>query len=115
MPLGRVTALWGRLQPSYSLYARSTPDNATSYVLTISFGSIGLFRVVANSGTALSRLPYSCSDGTVMRLAVRGGNIAFWSGPYTAVYQDPSPIAGRRVILMQGGAGTLLASLALVA
>jgi hypothetical protein len=102
---------------SYSLYlyARSTPDNATSYVLTISSGSIGLFRVVANSWTALSWLPYNCSDGTVMRLVVRGGNIAFWSGPCTAVYQDPSPIAGRRAILMQGGAGTLRAPLAWVA
>jgi hypothetical protein len=87
------TANQGPCTGSYSLYARSTFDGTTAYVLTVNAGSIGLFKEVANSWTALSWLPYSCSDGTVMRLVVRGGAITFWSGPYTATYQDSSPIA----------------------
>ncbi len=87
------TANQGPCSGSYGLYARSTPSNTTSYVLTVNAGSVVLSKEVANSWTALSWLPYSCSDGTVMRLVVRGGNITFWSGPYTATYQDPSPIA----------------------
>lgn len=86
------TASQGPCSGSYSLYARSTPDNSTSYVLTIEAGNIGLFRKVANSWTALSWLPYACGDGTMMRLLVRGSDVTIWSGPNTATYHDPSPI-----------------------
>ena len=37
------TASQGACSGSYSLYARSTPDNTTAYVLTIDAGTIGLF------------------------------------------------------------------------
>lgn len=86
------TANQGPCSGSYSLYARSTPDNSTSYVLTIEAGNIGLFRKVENSWTELSWLPYACGDGTVMRLFVRGSDVTIWSGPNTATYHDPSPI-----------------------
>jgi len=87
------TANQGPCTGSYSLYARSTPDNTTSYALTINSGSIVLFKKVANSWTALTWMPYYCADGTVTRLVVRGGNITFWSGPFSDTYRDPSPIA----------------------
>jgi len=84
----------GPCNGAYSLFARSNPDNSTSYALTISGGSIGLFKVVSHTWTVLSWLPYSCSDGTVMRLVVRGGALTMWSGPNTATYQDPTPLSG---------------------
>ena len=86
------TANQGACSGSYSLYARSTPNGATAYVLTLSAGSIGLFREVANSWTLLSSMPYPCADGMVMRLVVRGSSLTFWSGPNTAAYQDVAPI-----------------------
>ena len=88
------TANQGPCTGSYSLYARSTPDNTTSYALTINAGTVGLFKKVAGSWTLLSWLPYSCSDGTAMRLVAHGSALTFWSGPHTATYQDASPIAG---------------------
>lgn len=86
------TANQGPCTGSYSLYARSTADNTTSYALILSGESIGLYKEIASSFTLLSWLPYPCSDGTAMRLVIRGGNITFWSGPHMATYQDPSPI-----------------------
>jgi hypothetical protein len=87
------TANQGACSGSYSLYARSTPDNSTSYALTINAGTIGLFKKVANSWTVLTWMPYYCADGTVMRLVVRGGDLTTWSGPNRATYYDPNPIA----------------------
>ena len=78
---------------SYSLYARSTADTTTAYVLTASAGSIGLYRQVAGSWTLLSWQPFACMDGTVMRLVVKGNAITFWSGPNMATYQDATPIS----------------------
>ena len=87
------TVSQGACSGSYSLYARSTPDNSTSYVLTINIATIGLFKKVANSWTALAWMPYYCADGTVMRLVARGGDLTMWSGPNMATYHDLSPIA----------------------
>src|SRR5581483_8790530 len=52
----------------YSLYARSTPDNSTAYVLQINNGSVGLYKKVGNVWSTLSWLPSYCSDGTGVRL-----------------------------------------------
>jgi len=90
------TASPGLCTGSYSVYARSTPDNTTAYVLTDSQGSVGLYRKVANSWTLLSSTPSHCSDGMSMRLVVKGSSIITWSGPNAATYQDANPIAAGR-------------------
>lgn len=43
------TASQGPCTGSYSLFARSTPNNTTAYALTATAGTIGLYRVVANA------------------------------------------------------------------
>ena len=74
------------------LAQRATPDATTAYVLTASAGSVGLYREVAGSWTLLSWQPFACTDGSVMRMVVKGSAITFWSGPNTAAYQDSTPI-----------------------
>ena len=91
------TANQGLCTGSYTLYARSTSDNSTAYVLTIGSGTLSLFKEVAKSWTLLSAIPSYCADGTVMRLVVRGGNITTWSGPIRRLTRMPArSLAGSR-------------------
>ena len=84
----------GACDGAFSLFARSNSDNSTGYVLSVSDGSIGLMKLVSGARTVLSWMPFTCSDGSVLRLVVHGGDITTWSGPNMSTYHDSAPLVG---------------------
>ena len=101
-----VTNCGTGFQRAITLYARSTSDAQTAYLLRLdtTYSWATFSKKISGYVTDIGSFPMACSNGLVLRMVVRGNNILIWQGAQKTVFTDSSISSGQPGVGVTGGA-----------